>query len=304
LQRAGQLGWKHAMFDKVAIIGPGLVGGSMGMALRRQGLARWVVGIGRRRSSLEQALEVGAVDHVTLDLKAGLRDVELVVLATPISTFQELAERAAPLMKPEAVLTDVASVKARVIETITSALRGRPDVAYIPTHPMAGGERSGPRASTPYLFKGSLCILTPLTNTFPDVKSRITRMWNAFGARVVTMSPQAHDALVARISHVPHLAAAALLGIVDGADMEYCGKGLLDTTRIASGSPALWVDICKANREEIVQALADYVTALQDMADALRAGHLGRLRALLEDAKAKRDWLLKTREAPVDSKGA
>jgi len=289
------------MFDKVAIIGPGLIGGSMGLALRQGKLANWVVGIGRRRVSLEKALQVGAVDHITLDMAAGLQDVELVVLATPISTYADLVPQAAKLMRSEAILTDVASTKTRVVDTITSALRGRPDVAYIPTHPMAGSERSGALAANANLFRGTVCIMTPLPNTFADTKGRITRMWNALGARVVTMSPQVHDALVGRISHLPHLAAAALLQVVDGTDTEFCGSGLLDTTRIASGNPGLWIDICKSNRERIHDAMVEYIRALQDMADALKIGHLGRLRAVLEDAKTKRDQLVATREAPADA---
>ena len=291
------------MFDRAAIIGPGLIGASIGLALRENCLARWIVGIGRRRTSVEKALEVGAIDHATIDLAAGLRDADLAVLATPIGTFADLMPHVAQHMKAEAILIDVASTKVRVIETVTSALRGRPDVSYMPTHPMAGSERSGPLAARANLFNGSVCIVTPLTNTFADVKSRITRMWNAFGARVVSMTPQAHDSLVARISHLPHLAAAALLGVVEATDTEFCGKGLIDTTRVASGSPSLWIDICKANREQIHQSLTDYIALLQDMANALGMGHTGRLRAVLEDAKAKRDRFLAAREAPLPVDG-
>lgn len=285
------------MFNKVAIIGPGLIGGSIGMALRRNKLTETVVGIGRRQESLDKALEVGAVDKATLHMEDGLDKADLVVLATPIRTFAELVPQAARLLKPEALLTDVASSKVQVIETMTSALHERPDVAYIPTHPMAGGERSGPLAASAHLFEGSVCIITPLTNTLADSKSLITRMWQAFGAEVVSMSPQAHDALVARISHLPHLAAAALLAVVDGTDMELCGKGLLDTTRVASANPDLWIDICKTNAERIQEALADYIQVLEGMADALSVGRLERLKAVLRDAKDKRDRLLTGREA-------
>jgi prephenate dehydrogenase len=286
------------MFDKVAIVGPGLMGGSIGMGLRQKKLARLVVGIGRRRESLDLALQVGAVDQTTLDLKEGLENADLVILATPIGTYGDLMGQASPLIRPEAILTDVASTKVRVIETITSALQNRPDVAYIPSHPMAGSERSGPLAADAHLFEGSVCIITPLTNTFADTKSQIARMWNALGARVVSMTPQAHDRLVAHVSHLPHLAAAALLAIVDGSEAEFCGRGLLDTTRIASGNPALWVDICKANRERIREALIEYVSLLQDLAEGLRLGQMGQLRAVLEDAKNKRDRLLGSRETP------
>lgn len=287
------------MFEKVAIIGPGLIGGSMGMALRQKGLATTVTGIGRRRESLDKALEVGAIDKATLDLSQGVKDADLVVLATPIGAFRELAPQVADSIGPEALLTDVASSKAKVVETISSALRARPDVAYIPTHPMAGSERSGPLAASASLFEGSICIITPLSNTFPESKGQITRMWSALGASTISMSPQAHDRAVARISHMPHLAASALMAALDQKDTDLCGRGLLDTTRIASGSPDIWLDICKTNREHIRDALADYIALLQEMANALQDGNLAPLRNVLEAAKQKRDRLLETRERPA-----
>lgn len=284
------------MFKRVAIIGPGLIGGSMGMALQKRGLASTVVGVGRRQESLDRALQVGAVNEVTLDLRDGVAGADLVVLATPIAAFQELAALLAECLKPETLLTDVASTKARVVQTVTSALHGRPDIAYIPSHPMAGSEQSGPLAASADLFEDCICIITPLTNTFPESKSQIVHMWNALGARVVSMTPQTHDRAVARISHLPHLAAAALVAVLDEADMKLCGRGLLDTTRVASGSPDLWMDICETNREEIRQALAAYVGFLQTLADSLDDADMGQLRAALGAAKEKRDRLLGNRQ--------
>jgi len=283
------------MFKKVAIIGPGLIGGSMGLAMRRRGLAETVVGIGRRRESLDKALEVGAIDRATLKPRQGVDGADLVVLATPISAFAQLAAEVAEALEPQAVLTDVASTKVKVIETVSSALHTRPDVAYVPSHPMAGSERRGPLAADPDLFEGAVCILTPLPITQPDTKSRIARMWEQMGARVVSMSPQAHDRAVARISHMPHLMAAAVVQMLDEGDMALCGRGLLDTTRIASGSPDIWLDICKTNREEIRGAVADLVALLAQTVEALDEGDMARLRAMLENAKAKRDRLLEKR---------
>jgi prephenate dehydrogenase len=257
-----------------------------------------VVGIGRRQESLDKALRVGAIDKATLDPAEGVEGADLVVLATPIGAFAEIMAQIAGPVPPKAILTDVASSKVRVVETISSALRNRPDVAYIPTHPMAGSEQSGPLAASADLFEGSVCIITPLTNTSPESKGAITRMWNALGARVVSMTPQAHDRTVARISQMPHIAAAALLAVLDDADAALCGKGLLDTTRVASGSPDMWLDICKTNRERIRDALTDYVKVLKETADALDEGNLGRLRAVLEMAKQKRDRLLEKRQPP------
>lgn len=284
------------MFEKVAIIGPGLIGGSMGLGLRSRGLAQTVVGIGRRRESLDKALEIGAIDTASLDPKTGVQDADLVVLATPISTFADLTAQVADSLRAGALFTDVASTKVEVVEVISSALHSRPDVSYIPTHPMAGSEQRGPEAAKADLFAGAICIVTPLTDTFPESKSCIAGMWRALGAKVVSMTPQAHDRAVARISHMPHLAAAALMAVMDEADARLCGKGLLDTTRVASGSPSIWTDICRANREHIRASVTEYIGLLQKMVDALDNGNMARLNEILETAKSKRDRLARDRQ--------
>jgi prephenate dehydrogenase len=286
------------VFKKVTIIGPGLIGASIGMALRTRKLAAQVVGVGRRKASLDNALKVGALDKATLDLKEGVQKAELVVLATPISTIVEMVPRLPEMLDAEALLTDVASAKVRVIEVVSSAMRFRPDVSYIPSHPMAGSEKSGALAASADLFVGAVCILTPLTNTFPESKGRITQMWRELGARVVSMTPQAHDRLVARISHVPHLAAAALLANLEESEMALCGAGLKDTTRIAGGDADLWLDICRENREEVRAALEAYIALLRKTADSLRTSDLGPLRDLLQNARDKRDKLLGAAEGP------
>jgi prephenate dehydrogenase len=285
------------MFDKVAIFGPGLIGGSMGLALRERGLARAIVGIGRRQESLDKALAVGAIDTATLDPADGVRGADLVVLATPIRTFEAIMAATVGDLRPEALVTDVASTKARVVRIVSSALRRRPDISYIPTHPMAGGEKSGPEAASLGMFEGAVCIITPLPNTVPESKSAITRMWQAMGARVVSMTPQAHDRAVARVSHLPHLAAAALMAGLDPHEVALCGRGLLDTTRVASGNPDIWIDICRSNREEVREAVLHYIAVLQKMADNLDGHDYESLRELLADAKQRRDDLLDSRNA-------
>ncbi|MGD2175935.1 MAG: prephenate dehydrogenase/arogenate dehydrogenase family protein [Candidatus Brocadiaceae bacterium] len=284
------------MFRKVAIIGPGLIGGSMGIALRQKELAELVVGIGRREESLQRAVGVGAVDETTLDVREGVHGADLVVLATPADEFQQLAAAAAPALKPRAIVTDVASTKVKVIETISATLRERPEVAYIPTHPMAGSEHSGPLAARGDLFQGAVCIITPLTNTFPETKSAIVRMWESLGAHTVSMTPQAHDRLVARISHTPHLAAAALMALTEDDEARLGGGGLRDTTRVASGDPDLWVGICRANRGEVHAALRDYIAILEEVAASLRNGDLGYLKDFLQKAKRKRDETIANEE--------
>jgi len=279
------------MFRKVAIIGPGLVGGSLGMALRRDGLVEEVVGIGRRQSSLDLALQVGAIDTATLDPAEGLADADLVVLAPPSQIIERMAPKIAPLLAEGATLIDVASSKVEIVRTVTAALAERPDVAYVPTHPMAGSEQTGPLAATPDLFQGSVCIVTPLPGVPLPRVGAIVVLWTALGAEVVDMTPEEHDRLVARISHVPHLAASALMHIVDPATMHCCGGGLRDTTRIAASSPDLWMGIYAANREEIHAALSDYIATLQGMMAALDADDRDALHALLAAAQARRNDL-------------
>jgi prephenate dehydrogenase len=279
------------MFKKVAIIGPGLIGGSMGLILRRRRLADRVVGVGRRQVTLDKVMRVGAADEVTLDMAEGLREADLVVLATPIGSFAGIMEGAAALLAQNAILTEVGSAKASVIETVTAALRERPDVSFVPTHPMAGSEQAGPLAADHDLFRGAVCIITPLPDCPRQALDRIEAMWAAFGARIAMMDPETHDDLVARISHVPHLAAAALMAVVDDDDARFCGGGLRDTTRIASGSPAMWLDICKANHAPIHKALLDYVGVLQGIGEALSQSDLTDLERMLQAAKEKRDRL-------------
>ena len=286
----------EAIFDTVAIVGPGLVGGSLGAAIRERGLAKRVIGIGRRETSLQEALNVGAVDEVTLDLREGVCEADLVVLATPINAFSQIIGHAAGSMKESAILTDVASTKQRVIEVITAALKDRPDVVYIPAHPMSGSEQRSAASADASLFEGSPCILTPLSETPQDELNRVRELWKGVGATVHVMDCEEHDRLVARISHLPHLAAAALLETIYPGEGEMAGAGLLDTTRVASGDPSMWRDICETNAEQISSALESYVEVLERIRALIAGGELDDLEALLGDAKKRRDDLLATRE--------
>ncbi len=277
------------MFDRVAIIGPGLIGGSIGLALRRRQLAAAVVGIGRREESLQAALDVGAIDQAALDVPEGVAGADLVVLATPIRAFGPVMSAAAPSLASGSVLSDVASTKVQVINTIRSSLQQRPDVSYVPAHPMAGSEKRGPLAAQADLFEGSVCIVTPLEKPVEAAGQRVIALWEALGARVIRMEAEAHDRLVARISHLPHLAAAALMAVIEDDEARLSGGGLRDTTRVASGDPRLWVDICRTNRGQIHRALTDYIELLREAADAVESGDMQSLSRLLGEAKQKRD---------------
>ncbi len=282
-------------FNKIAIVGPGLIGGSMGMAIRRKKLASRVVGVGRREVSLRKAALAGAADTTTTDLRAGVTDADLVVLATPPDTFGKIAAVLAGCMKKNAILTDVASTKEKVVKSVLGSMSGREDIIFIPTHPMAGSEKGGVENASHDLFAGSKCIFTPLQNTPTAALELLKRMWEELGAHILVITPQEHDTLVARVSHVPHIVASALINTVGESDGQAGGKGLLDTTRIASGNPELWTAICENNPEKILSALDDFSDTIAEARELIARKDFKALAAWLHAAKKKRDFILERR---------
>ena len=282
------------MFDKLVIVGPGLIGGSLGLAVREKGLARRIVGVGRRSESLARAVELGAVDETSLDLEFAAADGDLIVLATGVEMIAQQAAAVLPRMQKGALLTDVGSAKAaicRSVEAAFSASNAAEKIRFVGGHPMAGSERRGIGAARADLFQGAVCILTPTPATDPDGAGlEIVRdLWEAVGGHVHVMAPEAHDRLIAQISHLPHLAAACLVNAASDEALDLAASGFLDTTRVASGDPAMWVAICLANREALLAALATLGGRLNDFAQALQSGDAKALEALLARAKSRRD---------------
>jgi prephenate dehydrogenase len=282
------------MFDKLVIVGPGLIGGSLGLAVREKGLARRIVGVGRRKESLAQAMELGAVDETSLDLESAAAEADLLVLATGVEMIAQQAAAVLPRMQKGALLTDVGSAKAaicRSVEKAFSASTAAKNVRFVGGHPMAGSERRGIGSARADLFRGAVCILTPTPDTDPDGAGlEIVRdLWEAVGCRVREMTPEAHDRLIAQISHLPHVVAACLVNAASDEALDLAASGFLDTTRVASGEPALWVEICLANREALLAALAALGQELNGLARALNSGDAKALEALLARAKSRRD---------------
>jgi prephenate dehydrogenase len=303
------------MFDKLVIVGPGLIGGSLGLAVREKGLARRIVGVGRRKESLAQAMELGAVDETSLDLESAAAEADLLVLATGVETIARQAAAALPRMRKGALLTDVGSAKAAICRSVEKALEsnlakgssaarreGAPlgtlrkvdQVRFVGGHPMAGSERRGIGSARADLFRGAVCILTPTPGTDPDGAGLeiIRELWEAVGCRVREMTPEAHDRLIAQISHLPHVVAACLVNAASDEALDLAASGFLDTTRVASGEPALWVEICLANREALLAALAALGQEMNVLARALNSGDAKALEALLARAKSRRDGRL------------
>jgi prephenate dehydrogenase len=273
----------------LAIVGVGLLGSSLGLAVRQRGLAAQIVGVGRHADRLEIARQRGAIDRACLDLAEGVREAQVVVFCTPVACIAEQVLHAAPHCQAGALLTDVGSVKGPILQAVEGHLP--PTVAFVGSHPLAGSEKQGPEHGRADLFQGRLVVVTPTPRTEPAALDRTCDFWQALGARVTVLSPQEHDEALAWTSHLPHLTAAALAGILPLQWRELTATGFRDCTRIAAGDPALWTEILSYNRRALLCALTVLGQRLQQFQQALAAGDLATLDLLLREAKKVRDAL-------------
>ncbi len=285
-------------FKQVAIVGVGLIGASLGMILRRKGLADHVVGIGRRVENLKTAVEVGAIDRYVADPKEGVRGADLVILATPVDTYDRHLKDWAPCLAPGTIVSDVGSVKGALVEQSEAAMPA--GVHFVGAHPIAGKEKTGAAAGTDQLFKGARCILTPTKRTNAEALDRIHQLWQEAGSIVLTMDPHLHDQILGAVSHLPHAAAFALMNaLADLRDRQlpaldlagHSGGGLRDTTRIAASSPEMWRDIFLWNRENVITFIECYERALMDLKQLIKAGDAAGIEKALERAKGEREKL-------------
>jgi prephenate dehydrogenase len=281
------------LFRKISIIGVGLLGGSIGLAVRRRKLAGEIAGYVRRASSLKDCERAGAVDYATTDLLAAVSDADLVILCTPLAQMPALTDQFLPALKRGAIVTDVGSVKADVVRTLAAVVK-KAGVHFIGSHPMAGGEKMGVAAARHDLFQNALCVLTPTKKSNPNAVRKLATFWRALDARVLKLDAAQHDVLVGRSSHLPHVVAAALAGLVlnpaaPKAQADLCATGFRDTTRIASGSPEMWRDIALANRKNIARSVDAFVTELGRFQAALRHGDARAVERFFATAKSRRD---------------
>jgi prephenate dehydrogenase len=273
----------------LTVVGVGLIGGSVGLAAKRRGLAQRVVGVGWRQSTLDQARNLGAIDEGCLDLRAAVRDADLVVLCTPVDRIAEQALDAATACKPGAVLTDAGSTKGAIVRAVETAL---PDgVSFVGSHPLAGSEKRGPASANPDLFQGRVTVVTRTPHTRPDAFDRVCRFWQALGSRVRVMDPDAHDRALALTSHLPHLLATALAGTLPAELHDLTATGFRDTTRVAAGDPGLWAGIFTQNQAAVLDGLGRLEARLADFRRALDAGDAAALIDLLDQGKKVRDAL-------------
>jgi len=280
-------------WKKITLIGVGLLGGSLGMALRKRRLAKPVAGYVRRAASAVECEGFGAVDVATLDLAHAVEGAELVVLCTPIAQMRPLVARILLSLRPGAIVTAVGSVKGSVVQDL-EALVAKAGGCFVGSHPMAGAEKMGVAAARADLFAGAVCVVTPTRKTNAAAARKVEQLWKAVGARVVRLTPEAHDRLVSRSSHLPHVVAAQLANLIlsPNAPKEQgmlCANGFRDTTRIAASSPEMWRDIALANRRNLIGALDSFVAGLQEFRRALRSGDARAVSKFFEQARERRE---------------
>ena len=247
-------------FEKVCIVGLGLIGGSIGLAIKRSNISNQITGYARSNSTLERAIELGLVDSVKDNLKDAVNNSDLVILATPLSTFRELVEEMSPFLKKGCIITDTGSAKLTVIEDLKDILPN--GVEFIPGHPIAGTEESGPDAGFAELFDNRWCILTPTEDNSSNAVDLVKGFWESIGSKVEIMDPMHHDKVLAITSHIPHLIAFNIVGtannlanVTEKEVVKYSAGGFRDFTRIAASDPKMWSDIFTYNSDAVLEML-------------------------------------------------
>jgi prephenate dehydrogenase len=283
------------LFRQMTLCGVGLIGGSLAITAREHGLVERIVGLGRTQANLDVAIERGLIDFATRDPAEAARGADLVMLATPVMTFPETLAAMAPYLSHDAVITDVGSVKEWVVRALEPLLG--PGMSLVGVHPVAGKETVGAGAAEAGLFAGRRVIVTPSGRSDAAAVAKVVALWRATGAAVEELAPAAHDAILARASHLPQLVASALAAALDAEQIdgklapEYGAGGLRDTTRIAASSVEMWRDICLTNREAILAALELFRGSLDKFTDAVERGDAAELMALFERGRRMRERL-------------
>ena len=291
--RATSLHDPRMRFRKITLAGVGLLGGSIGLAVKARGLAECVAGLVRRPESIEECRALGVTDYATLEAKEAAQDADLVVLCTPISRMRAVVDSMLLALKPGVIVTDVGSVKGCVVEEL-EPVAASAGAIFVGSHPMAGSEQVGPRWARASLFEGAVCVVTPSEKSPETTVAVVEEFWNDVGGISVRLSPKAHDGLVSRSSHLPHVVAAGLASHVLGPGRPreqamLCANGFRDTTRIASGSPDMWRDIALANRHNLARALSGFIEDLDGFRRALERSDAAAVQKYFETAQGLRD---------------
>ena len=284
------------MIDKLAIIGVGLIGSSLSLALKQIGAVGEVIGYGRNRDNLVKGVELGVLDRFETSVAAAVKDADVVVVAVPMGAMSAVFSELAGKTRNDAVITDVGSSKGAVVNAARATL-GDDFVRFVPGHPIAGTEKSGVEAGFASLYQGRRVILTPLPETAPDAIARIDAMWRDCGATIEYLGIEHHDKVLAATSHLPHMLAFALVHHLSNLNeheeiFRYAAGGFRDFTRIASSDPVMWRDVCIANSEALIDLIEQFQDELNRVTRAIREGDAEELLRLFSRAKSERDSLI------------
>ncbi len=285
-------------FRKITIIGVGLLGGSIGLAARKNRVAKEIAGFVRSAKHISDCEKFGATDFATTDLLAAVSNSDLIIFCTPLAQMLPLAKQFLPALKRGAIVTDVGSVKAGVVRELESHVQ-KSGAYFVGSHPMAGAEKTGVAVARANLFKNAVCVLTPTKKSNANAVRKLEQFWQSLGAHVLKLDAAQHDLLVSRSSHLPHVIAAALANLVlnpanPKMQSQLCATGFRDTTRIASGSPEMWRDIALANRKNLSRAVDAFVSDLEKFQTALKSGDAKAVEKYFATAKQRRNnWCAK-----------
>lgn len=278
---------RPTLFRKVAIIGVGLIGGSLAKALKKNRLAKEVVGVGQNQQTLAHAVKEGVIDQAFPDATKAVVNADLVVLAAPVGAILAMIPQIASHLRRGCVVTDVGSSKAAIVAAAHKHFP--PHVFFVGSHPIAGSEKSGVSHASAELFEKAACLMTPLEATHRMAKERVKLMWTKVGANVKFVSPDEHDKILGYVSHLPHVIAFSLMETIPSECVSYAAQGLKDTTRIAASSPQMWNDICVSNKHNVIQAIDEIVKNLSVIRRSISTDDQKTLLNLLKNAKTKRE---------------
>ena len=281
--------FRRTLFRRVAILGTGLIGGSIGLAMRKEKLADQVFGLSQKDESIKTAIQMGAIEDGATDMKKVVYGADLVILAGPVKVIAEQLKEVGGYLRRGTIVTDVGSTKVGIVETAQKFLPAH--VLFVGSHPMAGSEKSGVANAQADLFKGAACIMTPNEKTNRLAKDKVKHLWETLGMTVRMMDPLQHDEILAYVSHLPHITAFSLIRSVPDDFLQHASTGLRDTTRLAGSSSKMWSDIATSNSRNLLKGIDEMVGQLSELRKAIIDKDEAALATYFNQAKAKREML-------------
>lgn len=274
-----------SLFKKIAIVGTGLIGGSLALVIKEKKLAKTVVGFSRRKETIVRALKAGIIDEGSQDLNI-IKGADFVILATPVDVILDLAPQITKIIGPEAIVTDVGSTKEKIVTKLDKIFKN-----FIGSHPLAGSEKRGVANAKPEIFQDSLCILTPTKKSKGAIVEKVKKFWELAGARTATLDPGKHDKVLGFVSHLPHVVAFSLMGSVPKEHLKFAASGLRDSTRIAGSDAEVWSEIFLSNQKNLLKSIEDFEKNILKLKSAIKRKDKKAINLILTQAKKKREVL-------------